>query len=679
MEVAGKHAERDLLANLQADVLLATEQAGGTTEPAAQVAGPDSGAATYPILTPEEEHLAAVEGEIGRITSAVQQAPSTSHKARAILQMQKTIEQAKSKYPWAADRLDRAGARYMNTSYRLATLGFAESVNQAKQASAQAELEQLRENAEKLGIDTIRYPVGTAEFNVRYANESYDAEQWKAFEREEKRLASRNTFAGREALAHLNKARVGEHGYMAGLEKSLGIMIEKSIDEGILPLLALGDDELSQKDTARVEAEMAKLNAILTQHYLPQITMSENRLRRFRDDAFNATGPNGGLTNGEEWQQSQVLLDEFTAEANALRTLVESSSTDIPALRKIIATTRARTNLNPGWAKAVEILSMPGMTNALSAVDNAADNSGYRALQGMFPKGDDGLILPAMGTERAAQTLHNVQEGTMPPDATAAEIRGTYWDTPPDTAGGQLVQAGSKYLTHDKAQAHGTHVNMSAGVLQSVANNPGAYNGPSPNVEGALWAFFREWEHNYVQTSGDMGPDDYDTMFFQFGSPDLFTLLGHSRKSETKKAAADLLTDWYKGPQARGTGDTFERVGKKVEALNTRAKPFIQEHMWDDFLETGRVEVVINSAAVNAYVEEQLDMLSGTAQEGQRQATEIAAYERIQPWLDEYERYVNNYMSLLTNMAMAKEQAIDLVGIAKQVGLVVPPHILERR
>jgi hypothetical protein len=185
---------------------------------------------------------------ITKLRQAAEQATSGSRRDAAILRMQRELNQAKNKWPWAADDLERAAGAYTRGNPSLTYLAALDANTAAQSAAAQSDIDEIKAYAtDTLNIDPAQYQFGTKAWSRQYAlkSELYQraqvnedrvrahraAQEWDATEAEETWAVELDKPEGEyqltvnsifeDAKAHLqNRALLERKGDTAGLLES---------------------------------------------------------------------------------------------------------------------------------------------------------------------------------------------------------------------------------------------------------------------------------------------------------------------------------------------------------------------------------------------------------------------------------------------------------------------------
>ena len=676
-DIAEVAVTEDLLGDLQATEILEGERAVGVQEGIAEPVDNPSTVRTYPMPTPgEDDEFLAREAEINRIVSAVDQSPSTAHRGRAILEMQKLVAQAKSKYPWAADRLDSAASRYMSTSYRLAELGLVDAASAAKANQAQSELSALTKKAEELGIDTVLHPVGSPgfinQFNIRSRREA----EWERIEAETKSLDYNRTLSGREALSLYNRVARDASGRTAAVQQQLISSYDQIFDQGTRDLMALGQDQLSADEAAKVAKKMEVWNSTSKDVMIQALIAHKREEKALFDKAFRGQG--GALVGTPEYEQGLLILEQNQADTDLMIEMVNTNSWDLDKALKARAYFMNSTNMHPKFADLVNMYRDPAFAQTIEDYKDHPTGGGYKAVSDLLMEEGSDYMVPILNPEAHAQQLFRMELASVPASADAAEQVRNYMGPAPSYVTGKWTLAHSSDNTDNAGVSYKSHMAENDAIIDTYMANPARFNGGS-DTEGLLWALGRNWRHNYIQHSGKYTEKELDDVFYQAGSEAVYGLLKVAKNSKNKEAFSYILDDLYAGGNANGVGDTISRLTSRSVNMSNEVSPFVLSVSLDNFDETGHVDVALNGKAVEAYVDAQIaqERTSLDADFNTRRATKQQRLdEAMTKWAQKvaaYQDHASTLLRLIVNDHRAKGMEPDsrvIANMAEGFGLV---------
>jgi hypothetical protein len=671
-DIAEKAVTEDLLKDLQATEILEGERAVGVPEGIAEPADTPSSVVITPMPGPgEDAEFLAREAEINRIVSAVDQSPNTAHKGRAILEMQKLVAQAKSKHPWAADRLDAAASRYMNTSYRLAELGLVDAASTARANQAQSELSALTAKAEELGIDTILHPVGSPgfinQFNVRSRREA----EWERIEAEERTLEHNINLTGRDALGVFSRSIRDASGATAAVQQTILGSYNSIFSEGTRDLMALGPDQLSASEAAQVAKEMEIWNTTGKDQAIQTLLGHKRDVQTRFEKRFLVDG--GQLVGTPAYEQALVILEQEKADTDLLIEMANTNSWDLDRVLKARAYFMNSTNMHPKVADLANMTRDPGFATMMKFYEANPTGGAYRALADLTNEEGTVTMVPILRPEAHVAQIHQVELSNIPPSVDAAGQVRLHMSPPAGVGGLYTLPYAADHIDNEAASYTG-HRDSARAVALTVEKTPAAFTGGAA-TEGALWGIFRDLQHMYIQTGQEMENEQFDEVFQIAGSLGVYNLFKVAGNGRNKQAASLVLDNLYSGSTANGKGDTVSRLTSKNVQMANEVSPFVLEVSIDNFEETGQVDVALNGEAVKAYVD--ANIAAAPTYAGPKPSPDDLLNEGLTKWgqkVAEYQDHTSTLLRLLVNDYRAKGIEPDstaIANLAESIGLVV--------
>lgn len=148
----------------------------------------------------ESEAVVSFVNQMRKHAAMAQQASSSGLRARAVLAMQRELQNAKNKYPWMRATLDQEANRFMGNNPTLTELGMVDAaINAGTHPSAQSQdwIEGIKQQAygkgpNELGMDE-RIEFGTVEFARQYDRKMKRLQERQALERDEALAKAQDT------------------------------------------------------------------------------------------------------------------------------------------------------------------------------------------------------------------------------------------------------------------------------------------------------------------------------------------------------------------------------------------------------------------------------------------------------------------------------------------------------
>jgi len=304
---------------------------------------------------PGDTPIIGFTNSMRRLSATALQATDSQSRTRAQLQMQKTLADAKNKYGWLRDELDREAAQFMGASPELAELGLSDAQNRAgkgKAGVAQTEIDLIMGKAFgdgdlDLGMDPGVYQFGTIEFATEYQRKAGILNQAIELEQSERVLLAQDRRSAREQFRISERSLRGPEGGIARLHDAVldGYKQVQSLRDSI----KLGDSS-AQTATALGEAEEL-FNTSIKPNLLIRLNEGRAEAIRRHSAVWGTTAGSLNVPSGDALHERsrQMLLDEL-AGLDTLVELIEKDNPDVTAILRNAAFLRIARNLqqSPG-------------------------------------------------------------------------------------------------------------------------------------------------------------------------------------------------------------------------------------------------------------------------------------------------------------------------------------------
>ncbi len=355
---------------------------------------------------PGDTAVVEFTNSMSRLSAIALQAQDSQSRTRAQLEMQKTLSDAKNKYGWLRDELDREAAQFMGASPELAELGLSDAQGRAgggKAGAAQAEIDLIMGKAFgngdlDLNMDPGEYRFGTIEFATEYQKRAATLNQTIELEQSERLLLAQDRRSAREQFRVSERELRGPEGGIARLHNAVldGYKQVQSIRDSI----KLGD---SSAQTANALGEAEEL---FNTSIKPNLLI---RLNEGRADAIRRHSAIWGTTEGSlsvpsgdalAERSRQQLLDELSG-IDTLIELIEKDNPDVTAILRNAAFLRTARNIEqaPGLQVIADLaMTRPNFVNNMekfglgqhfsTEIDNYLRGEGLaKELDGMLERG----------------------------------------------------------------------------------------------------------------------------------------------------------------------------------------------------------------------------------------------------------------------------------------------------
>lgn len=318
---------------------------------------------------------------IQRLLGAADQAQTSSHRNRAILEMQRALSSAKNKFPWAAQQLDAAAGRYMSNNPGLAQLAAIDTATTAQGAvdrvRAEKDLEDIKAYAyDELGMDPAAYPFGSKDFANKYGERTRIEQGSVVHEQKVRAVQSEANASAIDKGALWQEELTGEYGEVNRFYLSKQDLILGHAKE-VARLTELGD-------TAGLVEMENEWNTIVMPSLIRE--MAEGKIAINREYAKMFPGAEAQSPSGvTARQQADQAIEDFTIYQEALSAGVQEVG-EIIKTHSAIRTQR-RLDSAPSVRATLDLLSQPGASNMISLWDQFDFNYSSPAVKALIAKG----------------------------------------------------------------------------------------------------------------------------------------------------------------------------------------------------------------------------------------------------------------------------------------------------
>ena len=292
---------------------------------------------------------------ITKLRQAADQATSGSRRDAAILRMQRELNQAKNRWPWAADDLERAAGSYTRGNPSLAYLAALDASTAEQQAAVQEDIDQIKKYAyDTLGMDPAQYVFGTKNWSRKYAQMS---------ELEQRKLLNEDRVAAMRASTEF-QATEAEETWAVELTKSEGEIHQVMVGIGgaITEQLELRRIVEQRGDTA-AGAELAQEWATNVEQYKNQLIQAKIAI----DKNFPIHFP-GAQAQSEAGVRSRALAEQKKEDIDILIAALDSGVQEVGDVIKSmdLVVTAQRLEEAPTVKAMFQTMAYPGADNSVA-------------------------------------------------------------------------------------------------------------------------------------------------------------------------------------------------------------------------------------------------------------------------------------------------------------------------
>ena len=371
-------AEADLRGTLQED---ATEALTLSTD-------------TQPIEFKKEEGDGAIvelTNELRRHQATAAQANNTNKRVSAQLQMQRSLQEKKAKYPWLRDELDAEARQFMGMSPELTELGLSDASARAGKGRAGTSADVLDSvfkraygsGTEDFNMDPLRFPIGTNEFSKEWIRQQTLMGARIGLRDKEEMLVAQGNVTAREAFAVLQSQLQSSEGDVQA--------IYNGIQRQLAPLREAQSQAARDQTPAGINS-LAQAQQLFDTTTKPQINDTIALSLRELDQRFNR------------------LFKPFTTEFG---TVVPSSSTAFEAAKALYLSEKAalvtiQDLINSDNPNASEILKSYSFIRGATAISEAPNMQALADLTVAHPTLFNNL--DSLGLDKSYQSVWNNQK-----------------------------------------------------------------------------------------------------------------------------------------------------------------------------------------------------------------------------------------------------------------------------